>query len=256
MENQFVLEPIEVGRFPAFPISRFLLGGEPDKFVEAPCISWYARSVSGDVQILVDTGPAEPTEESSKFHLALEVGEQRRIDNALRSHGIDPEGITHVLFTHLHFDHCSYAQFIPNAKVLVQKSEIQYAVAPDDSHTGGYEARRRNVIPSWMKAFDKIVPIEGDVEVVPGFRVLALPGHTIGSAGAIFDTSEGRYAVAGDLINQVENWEGTGGGHIPPTANIGVDLCSQSFKRLEVESDNVLASHDFRMFDRSRYGAS
>lgn len=254
MSGQFVLEPLEVGRFPAFPISRFLLGGDPDLVVEAPCISWLARSTSSDVRILIDTGPARPTEETSKFHLELEVRDSHRVDNALRSHGVEPSEITHVVFTHLHFDHCSYAQYLPNAKILVQKAEIQYAVAPDEQHRGGYEAGHRNVFPSWMKSFDRIVPVDGDVEVAPGFSILSLPGHTIGSCGVVLDTAKGRHAVAGDLINQVENWEGGLEAHIAPTANIGVDLCARSFKRLESEADRVLASHDYRMFDQSRYG--
>ena len=253
MDNQFVLQPLEVGRFPAFPLNRFLLNGEPDKSVEAPCISWFARSTSSDLAILVDTGPAEPTEETSKFHLPLEVGEKRKVHNALKSHGIDPEEITHVVFTHLHFDHCAYAQHLPNAKILVQKSELQYAVAPQKAHLGGYEASRPNVIPSWMRSFDRIVPIEGDISVAPGFQILLLPGHTYGSSGVVFNTAQGTCAVAGDLINQVENWEGDNGRHIPPAANIGIDQCHESFKRLEKEADTILASHDYRMFDKTRY---
>lgn len=253
MKDRFVLEPLEVGKFPSFPLSKFLLGDKSEQSIPAPCISWFGKSLSSDIRVLVDTGPAKQTPETSKLHQKLEAGDDYRIDKVLQTHGIEPSEITHVIFTHLHFDHCSYAQYLPNAKIYVQKSELQYAVAPDDNSTG-YETGNPGIIPSWMSSFDKMVPITGDFEIAPGLLILALPGHTIGSLGVIFDTNGGRYAVAGDLINQIDNWEGNKGGHIPPTANISIDLCNQSFKRLEKESDKVLASHDYRMFDYTRYG--
>lgn len=254
MPNHYVLEPIVVGRFPAFPLSKFLYQFDSTETVEAPCISWLARGTNSESLVLVDTGPAIPTEETAKFHVGLDVREEHRIDRALISHGIDPEQITDVVFTHLHFDHCSYAEYLPNARILVQKSELRYAVTPLPQHRTGYETGFRHVIPSWMKSFDKIEAIEGDVEVAPGFTILALPGHTPGSSGAIFDTAAGRHAVVGDLVNQIENWDGDEGRHIPPTLNCGIDACFESFKRLEDYADVVLASHDSRMLDRSQYG--
>ena len=208
MKDRFVLEPLEVGKFPSFPLSKFLLGDKSEQSLPAPCISWFGRSLSSDIRVLVDTGPAKQTPETSKLHQILEAGDAYRIDRVLRTHGIEPSEITHVIFTHLHFDHCSYAQYLPNAKIYVQKSELQYAVAPDDNSTG-YETGKPGIIPSWMSL---------------------------------------------EFAWQVDNWEGNRGSHIPPTANISVDLCNQSFKRLEKESDKVLASHDYRMFDYTRYG--
>jgi len=254
LTDKFTLEPLVVGRFPAFPLKRFLYQIDSSEIIEAPCISWLARSTSTDALVLVDTGPASPTEETSKFHVEIDVKRENRIDLVLHNHGVDPEQITDVVFTHLHFDHCSYAEFLPNARILVQKRELQYAVAPNREHRTGYEAGYRNVFPGWMRVFDRIQAIDGDLEVSPGFRVLALPGHTPGSSGAIFDTAKGRHAVVGDLVNQMENWEGAFGKHIPPTQNCGVSECMDSFTRLEKEAEIVLASHDYRMFDSSKYG--
>lgn len=254
MSNNFVLEPLVVGRFPAFPIAKFLYQSASDDSVEAPCISWLARSTTSNRIVLVDTGPAKPTEETSKFHVGLDVRDKHRIDKVLTNHGIDPAEITDVVFTHLHFDHCSYAEYLENATIHVQKEELRYAIAPNQEHRTGYETGYKNVIPSWMKSFDKVNAITGDVEIVPGLVVLSLPGHTPGSAGAIFDTALGRHAVVGDLVNQIENWEGTGNGHIAPTLHFDIDACHQSFSRLEKEADVVLASHDKRMLDQDKYG--
>ncbi len=254
MQGQYVLQPLVVGRFPAFPIAKFLYQSNSTETIEAPCISWLAKSTSSNSVVLVDTGPAVPTAERSKYHQLLDVSEEHRIDKVLRAHGIDPLEITDVVFTHLHFDHCSYAEHLPNARILVQKTEIQYAVAPNPEHKSGYDAGYKHVLPNWMKAFDKFEIVQGDVEVAPGFRILALPGHTPGSAGVVFETRAGRHGVVGDLVNQIENWKSKDGGHIAPAINCGVDLCLDSFARLEKEADVVLASHDSRMLDSAKYG--
>lgn len=254
MADKYVLEPLLVGRFPAFPLKKFLYQLDSEETIPAPCISWLARSTDSDRMVLVDTGPPAPTTETSQFHVGLDVQEEHRIDKALVKSGIDPEEITDVVFTHLHFDHCSYAENLPNARILVQKIELQYAVSPNPEHRTGYETGFKNVIPAWMRSFDKIEVVQGDVEVAPGFSILSLPGHTPGSAGAVFETKNGRFAVVGDLVNQVENWQAANGGHIPPTLNCGVEDCFRSFKRLEEHADTVLASHDYRMFDKSKYG--
>lgn len=255
MSSKFVLQPLVVGRFPSFPLSKFLHQDDSGSSVEAPCIAWLARSLEDGKLILVDTGPSIPTAETSKFHVGLDVKIDDRIDKVLASQGIDPSDITDVIFTHLHFDHCSYAEFLPNAKIYVQKKELVYAVAPNSEHRTGYETGYRSVIPAWMKSFDKFQVIEGDYEIGPGARILSLPGHTPGSSGAVFDTKAGRYAVVGDLVNQIENWEGNNHRHIAPSLHSSLEDCFSSFAKLEKESEVVLASHDIRMLDRSQYGS-
>lgn len=69
--STFELIPIVVGRFPAFPLNRFLLGGS-DETIEAPCLSWLGRG-EGNRLVLVDTGPLAPTPDTAKFHIGLEV---------------------------------------------------------------------------------------------------------------------------------------------------------------------------------------
>jgi N-acyl homoserine lactone hydrolase len=35
-----------------------------------------------------------------------------------------------VIFTHLHWDHCSNVNLFPNARFTVQDKELRYAVSP------------------------------------------------------------------------------------------------------------------------------
>lgn len=246
--STFELTPIVVGRFPAFPLNRFLLGG-PEVTIEAPCLAWLARDEVGR-SILVDTGPLAPTAETMDVHVGLEVGAEHRIDHALELAGFDPADVDTVVFTHLHFDHCAYGEFLPNARFLVQADELRYAVLPDrPPQRIAYEVGYEHILPSWFTVFDRLSTVDGFHEVAPGCRIVPLPGHSPGSAGVIFDTARGRVAAVGDLVNQMENWRSADGSHIPPALHTSLDDCLASFALLEAEADIVLASHDYRMLE-------
>ena len=147
MSTSYELRPLIVGVFPAFPLDKFIHAGLDSSTVSAPCIAWLARG-SDDSLILVDTGPAVPTELTEKFHIGLEVRPEHRIDNALRAVGVEPGQITTVVLTHLHYDHCGHGEYLPNAVFYVQRRELEYAVLPDQHQRPGYEVGYRGVIPS------------------------------------------------------------------------------------------------------------
>jgi glyoxylase-like metal-dependent hydrolase (beta-lactamase superfamily II) len=246
MTTYYELTPIVVGVFPAFPLRRFLDGYQGDDVVEAPCIAWLGRGSDGS-SVLVDTGPPVPTDFSSTLHVGLEVRPEHRVDAALRQAGVDPAEIDTVVFTHLHFDHCAHAEHLPNARVVVQRDELRYAVAPLTEHRRGYEVGYPGLRPAWTSAFGQLDPVDGVAELSDGCTVLPLPGHTPGSCGVVFRTRKGRFCVAGDLVSRVENWRSPSGEHIAPTLKSSLAECHDSFRLLEREADVVLASHDSRM---------
>jgi len=245
MSTTYVLSPLIVGVFPAFPVDRFVHGSLDSTAVQAPCIAWLATGSDGS-KVLVDTGPPVPTPLTAAFHMPLVVRPEHRIDRAMRAAGVDPNDIQTVIFTHLHYDHCAHGELLPNARFLVQQNELRHAVLPNQDQRGAYEVGYPGVIPAWMTVFDRMSPVDGTVEVAAGCTMLHLPGHTPGSAGVVFDTAVGRVAVAGDLINRLENWSGPDGGHAPPALFTDLTACGTSLTVLERTADHVLASHDFR----------
>ena len=248
MGELFTLQPLVVGVFPEFPLNRFIESHDTAATVAAPCLAWLARSE--DRTVLVDTGPPVPTPHSAAIHVGLEVKPEHRIDQALIAADVDPGDVDTVVLTHLHFDHCANGEYLPNARFLVQAAELQFAVLPDSPiQRIGYEVGYPGIIPAWMSVFDRMEVVHGRHEVAPGCTMLPLPGHSPGSAGAVFQTARGRLAVVGDLVNQIENWHAPGGGHATPALYSSHDDCQASFALLEREADHVLASHDFRMLD-------
>ncbi|GAC1326342.1 MAG: hypothetical protein NVSMB2_25360 [Chloroflexota bacterium] len=250
----WTITPLVTGVFTNFETSFFLQLTDPGVKIKAPCISWLLRSDAGHV-VVMDTGPHAADAPTAFLHNTLDPNPDYRIDRALQKVGIDPSEVKTVVLSHLHFDHCYNLDLLPDARVLVERIEMQGAIAPIAWETGGYETGVPGHIPAWIKALARIEPVEGDLEVAPGLRMVHLPGHTSGSAGLIAETRQGRYAMAGDNVNMIENWEGRGRRKRIPAANYAsLHDYFRSFQKLEQLADRVLASHDFRMFDQAQYG--
>src|SRR5579872_6489305 len=125
----------------------------------------------------------------------------------LLERGIAREDITHILITHLHFDHYSgitiqragqYVPAFPNARCYVGRAdwedpEIQEALKDPnslESHTLGV-----------LHAADVLELVEGDVNLLPTVRILAAPGESPGHQ-IVRVHSEGRTLYClGDLYH-------------------------------------------------------
>ena len=84
-----------------------------------------------EAPILVDTGFREPESAMS----IMKLGPHRAkpewdLVQQLITIGVQPEEIRYILLTHMHYDHCGKCNLFPNAKIIVQRSEMQEAGAP------------------------------------------------------------------------------------------------------------------------------
>src|SRR5579862_576535 len=95
----------------------------PGTKLRVPYLSYLI--LGGSAPIVVDTGLRvdEPIPPDSPRR----VGPEHSIDAQLARHGVEPADIGLVVFTHLHADHTGHADRFPNARLLVQRSELQYA---------------------------------------------------------------------------------------------------------------------------------
>lgn len=94
--------------------------------------------------------------------------------------GLRPEAVDYVYVTHRHGDHYVGMADLPRAVWLA---------APGDA------GEIRRALPQHA---DRI--FDAGAEIVPGVRVLPLPGHTPGLAGLLFASEDGMVAVAGDSV--------------------------------------------------------
>jgi N-acyl homoserine lactone hydrolase len=100
-----------------------------------------------------------------------------------------PRDVVCVINTHLHYDHCGGNRLFPGVPIHVQARELADARSLDDY-----------TIREWVD-FDgaTYVEHEGEVELLPGIRLLPAPGHTDGHQVVIVETDAGTNVVGGDV---------------------------------------------------------
>jgi N-acyl homoserine lactone hydrolase len=100
-----------------------------------------------------------------------------------------PRDVACVINTHLHFDHCGGNRLFPGVPIHVQARELAAARSRDDY-----------TIRDWVD-FDgaAYVEHEGEVDVLPGIRLVPAPGHCDGHQVVVVETEAGTNVLGGDV---------------------------------------------------------
>ena len=244
------IHPILVGSWEVDQ-SMHTFGFGMGKKTQSACYFWLILGAAQ--KILVDTGCADP-EWAQRYHRPIDAGSYQDPVGALAVRGVRPEEIEIVINTHLHWDHCFNNECFPNARILVQKKELQYAIAPLPIHALYYESQLIHMRPPWVKAIERIEAIEGDLEILPGVSVVTLPGHSKGFQGVLIDTAKGRHLIAGDTCPKEENWRGNSQSkHIPSSIHVDLEEYFGTFQKIEGIADVVIPGHDPRVMENPVY---
>jgi N-acyl homoserine lactone hydrolase len=133
-----------------------------------------------DARVLVDTGMTE-------LHPAVADMDPRL--RPLSEQDFDLAGIDIVVNTHLHFDHCGGNHLFAGRPIYVQRRELEDARSEDDY-----------TIREWVDAPGvRYVPVDGELELLPGLRLVPAPGHTRGTQVVVVETGGRPVVVAGDV---------------------------------------------------------
>ena len=133
--------------------------------------------------VLVDTGLGDLAAGARFRELYGVTDPAWRLLAELAALGVSPEAVTHVLLTHLHFDHAGGAvrgtgagtrPTFPAARYLVHGGELAYARSPDRRSQASYKAQ------NWepLATAGVLETVAGDTEVIPGVWLRDAPGHT------------------------------------------------------------------------------
>ena len=107
------------------------------------------------------------------------------LQHGLKECGYKLEDITHVILTHLHFDHAGGATYFngkenlptfPNANYIISKSNWDAAVNPNPKDKASYLLE--NFMP--IQKFNQLTLIEDDCEIMDTISGLSFYGHTTG----------------------------------------------------------------------------
>ena len=133
-----------------------------------------------DARVLVDTGMTE-------LHPAVADLDPRL--RPLSKQNFDLAGIDIVVNTHLHFDHCGGNHLFAGRPIYVQRRELDDARSEDDY-----------TIREWVEAPGvRYVPVDGELELLPGLRLVPAPGHTRGMQVVVVETGGRPVVVGGDV---------------------------------------------------------
>jgi glyoxylase-like metal-dependent hydrolase (beta-lactamase superfamily II) len=153
---------------------------------------------------LIDTGVGD--KEDARFAERFGLMRQATLFDALAAAGLEPGDITHVINTHLHFDHCGgntrrdesgqVRPSFPNARYIVQRGEWQDACQPHERSRASYFSR--NFLP--VQESGQLDLVEGEMEILPGIHLLPTPGHTAHHMSLLIDLGPRRLFHPADLM--------------------------------------------------------
>lgn len=214
------------------------VGGDPH---DAPMpMDYFTWAVVGPERtFLVDTGfTAEIAARRKREFLRCPI-------ESLKSIGVEPDAITDVIITHLHYDHVGNFHKLPNARFHLQERELAFATGrhmryPYFRH--GFEVEE--VVGMVRLNFKRRLELyDGDVDLAPGLTLHLAPGHTAGLQVVRVHTQRGNVVLASDSSHYYENLES----NRPFSAVLDVGDAIDSFRKVErlaASSRHIVPGHD------------
>ena len=154
------------------------------------------------VVMLIDAGMGDKIRPRKRQLMGLQ--ESSRLLDRLAELGVAADAVTHVVFTHLHYDHCGGATVcdgdiirpaFKNACYYVQKAEWEAAIKPDEITRSSYCVH--DFLPLHQNNCLKL--ITGDIEILPDIFLEVSGGHTAAHQTVRIIDSRFRVIYPGDI---------------------------------------------------------
>lgn len=166
--------------------------------IKVPVTAYLIRHPRGTV--LFDTGLHPDTQTDPRDHVGdflnafheFHVGAGEDVGARLESIDVDPASITHVVNSHLHFDHCGGNAQLTNAAIVVQENE--WHAACEHGNPRGYVAQDFDTgQPLDLVDGERDLFGDGTVQIIPTY------GHTPGHQSVVVRTETGgEFVLCGD----------------------------------------------------------
>lgn len=173
------------------PLDLFL-AGEPGKVV-APATSFLIDHPKGKALFDTGYGPRVIEGKSAALKPLFHATAEDRIDKRLEEIGVDPSSVRWIINSHMHLDHAGGNCWLPEATIVVQESEWEFARAGID----------RAYHPSEVETGHKVLKIRGEHDLFGDGSVVIFPtpGHTPGHQSVKVRTAAGEAVLCGDCCN-------------------------------------------------------
>jgi glyoxylase-like metal-dependent hydrolase (beta-lactamase superfamily II) len=223
-------------------ISEFTLKevrGLPD-FIEIAYFVWVLRNKNRTV--LVDTG-FHPAEGEMRGHREI-----LSLHECLELVGIDASDISQVVISHMHYDHIGNVLELPNARFLLQRSELEFWEGPFSRRTLFGTARYdRGIAAIRALMLDgRIELAEGLADLRDGVRAHLVGGHTPGSQIMSVEGRDATVVLASDAAHTLYNFDND-----MPSRTIVDSLATltgfDTMRRLASDPRLIVSGHDARV---------
>jgi glyoxylase-like metal-dependent hydrolase (beta-lactamase superfamily II) len=192
---------IRYGTLPRFRLSGLIAGADTSRRIDIAMMVWLIRGNGRNV--LLDAG----------FHRQALVDRYKPTDymtpaQAVARAGVQPDQVTDLIISHIHWDHLDGIDLFPKARVWIQKDEFNYYL--DSSGT----AKNRTIDATDAKLLAQVARegrlelVNGDgVEIIPGISVYIGGKHTYQSQFVTVQSKAGTVVLASDNMYLYENLE-------------------------------------------------
>lgn len=221
---------------------RYSVYGEPDGPLHMDYYFWVLRN--GTKTVLVDTGyhPDALRHRPGRSLLMPPMDTLTMLD-------IGPEEVSDIVVTHLHYDHVGNLQSFPNARLHLQRRELEFWSGPYAEKPAAAASTEWREI-AFMKqanAEGRVELLEGDTEVLPGISAKLAPGHCPGQQVVIVE-NERPVVLASDAMHFYDEMR------LDRPFEVFFDLedCYQTYemlRSLEDEGAILVAGHDPAVLD-------
>ena len=183
----------------------------------------------GEKKILIDTGIGNKHE--VKEGRSYEFERPRRLVNGLANLGLSPSDITHVINSHLHFDHCggntefdengNLQAAFPKATYFMARGEFECAKEPPPRAKRDFPLE--NILP--LQETGQLELWDHDGELLSGISVLTTGGHTRDHAVLLISDGGLTACFLADLIPTAS--------HLHPSLVMKYDMFPDDVKKVK-----------------------
>ena len=236
---QYEIYAVRYATIPGFAVSGLVAGAAAGRKLDIAMMVWLLRG--GGRNILVDSGFYR-----DQFFKQWHVTEFLKPSDAVRRAGVNPEDITDVIITHMHWDHADGMDLFPKARIWLQKDELEYYAGE------AWQSRRTHggIDPDDVLTVVKL-NVQGKVGLVNGDAQEILPGvtcytggkHTYASQYVGVSVAGGAVVLASDNMYLYENLEK----HVPIAATLDADSnlrAQDRMKQIASSPQLIIPGHD------------